>query len=557
MNFNVTKQIRFFALPILFILSINLNLLAQTVKTVGTSANYTTLKDAFDAINAGTITGEIELQITTNLTELYQSGYTGSGGTSDYSSIKIYPTSSDISVSGNLDAPLIDLNGAGHVVIDGRVNAVGNTRSLIISNSSISNLNFTSTLRFINDASGNTVKYSTIKGASTNYYFGVILFATTTYSTGNDDNTIENNDITSATSRPTNAIFSDGTPLKPNSGNVISNNNIYDIYNSGLSSYGIYLFQHNTDWIISTNSFFEQNDFIPTQNIVKFGAIKIEDGSNYTITNNYIGGKSALCGGTSLTKTSARNNVYTAIQLNDDMVGTSSIQGNTIKNINWSNSGDATWTAINILGGNVNIGTTTGNNIGTSTDNGSISVTGGSTMDFYGIKLAGTGTISCENNSIGSITLYNNLPDSASNFYGIYKTLEAGTTTISNNTIGSSTVANSIHSNSQSLTAPQSLRAIYLNGTGVNTISNNLIANLTNGTVNSTANIQFAYTRGIVSTRGINNIINNTIHSLKTASASNPAIYGLIAWGNLDLTTISGNTIYNISNHYCPVINQR
>ena len=43
---------------------------AQTTKTVGgTGANYATLKLAFDAINTGTITGAITLQITGSTTE--------------------------------------------------------------------------------------------------------------------------------------------------------------------------------------------------------------------------------------------------------------------------------------------------------------------------------------------------------------------------------------------------------------------------------------------------------------------------------------------------------
>ncbi len=42
---------------------------SQTIVTVGTGGNYTTLKGAFDDINAGSITGNIILQITTSTTE--------------------------------------------------------------------------------------------------------------------------------------------------------------------------------------------------------------------------------------------------------------------------------------------------------------------------------------------------------------------------------------------------------------------------------------------------------------------------------------------------------
>jgi hypothetical protein len=39
---------------------------AQTTRTVGSGGNYATLKDAFDAINAGSITGSLTLQIISN-----------------------------------------------------------------------------------------------------------------------------------------------------------------------------------------------------------------------------------------------------------------------------------------------------------------------------------------------------------------------------------------------------------------------------------------------------------------------------------------------------------
>ena len=57
-----------------------------------------------------------------------------------------------------------------------------------------------------------------------------------------------------------------------------------------------------------------------------------------------------------------------------------SVQGNTIANIVWRSSSSATtlpgvWSGIYVAAGNVNVGTVTGNTIGSSTGTGSISVT--------------------------------------------------------------------------------------------------------------------------------------------------------------------------------------
>src|SRR6185295_13716295 len=104
--------------------------------------------------------------------------------------------------------PLIDLNGADKVTIDG-LNSGGN--SLAISNLSTSAIAGTSTIRFIADATNNTIQNCTIAGSGTSATNGTIFLSTGT-STGNDGNTITNNTITSAGANlPANAIYSAGS----------------------------------------------------------------------------------------------------------------------------------------------------------------------------------------------------------------------------------------------------------------------------------------------------------------------------------------------------------
>lgn len=112
---------------------------SQITKTVGaTGADYATLKLAFDAVNSGTLTGTITLQVIDNTTETASAVLNASGtGSASYTSIQIYPTVTNKTISGNLNGPIIDLNGADNVVIDGRVNQTG-TKNLTISNTSVS-----------------------------------------------------------------------------------------------------------------------------------------------------------------------------------------------------------------------------------------------------------------------------------------------------------------------------------------------------------------------------------------------------------------------------------
>ena len=106
---------------------------AQNVTVNPGAGSYATLKDAFDAINAGTHTGAITVSIDNDTTETVSAVLNASGsGSASYTSIVINPTGAR-TVSGTISGHLIDLNGANNVTIDG-LNTGGN--SLTIDNTS-------------------------------------------------------------------------------------------------------------------------------------------------------------------------------------------------------------------------------------------------------------------------------------------------------------------------------------------------------------------------------------------------------------------------------------
>src|SRR5450759_207746 len=248
------------------LLVLPISLLAQT--PVGSGGTYSTLSEAFTAINEGNLTGDIILQIISSITEtttavVYQNGY---NGTADYTSVTIYPNGSGYILDGDIDGPLIDLNGAGNVTIDGRVNGTGSAKDLIITN--ISTGTSASTIQFSESASTNTLKYCIIKGSETGLSGGVILFSTSSTGSGNNGNTIENNDITcDVAGRPINAVYSSGTSGSENSGNIIRNNNIYNFLNHGTASNGLFFSSYTTNCTISGNSFYETASFAPSAGV--------------------------------------------------------------------------------------------------------------------------------------------------------------------------------------------------------------------------------------------------------------------------------------------------
>ncbi|WP_298363713.1 hypothetical protein [uncultured Lutibacter sp.] len=525
--------------------------------TLGTSlAYYSSLKDAFDKINTGTHRGNITIKINDNTVETSSAVLNASGsGLAEYAIVNIYPTKSGLSISGNLSTPLIDLNGADNVIFDGRVNGLGLSKDLSFINNSTSSTAGTSTFRFINGAKNNTIKYCEIKGSETNTSSGVLFFSTTSSFNSNDNNTIENNDISTAITneRPVNVIYSSGISGGENRGNIISANNIYNFFNSGIASNGIFLSTYTTDWIIESNSFYETLPFTGTA-AVGYNAIRIDNtgGNNFNISDNFIGGSSPQCNGSAWAKTNATNNTFNAISLNVGTSSESSIQNNTIRNFNWSNSANGSWTGIQILGGNVNVGNVTGNTIGSLTENNLVTVTGSTSgLNVYGIHILSAGTVNCQKNNIGSITTANG-GAFASNIFGINKSSTPGSTTISNNFIGSTTVANNINASSASTSNNQVVYGIYNNGFGVISISNNTISSLTNGTTNTSTGT-LGVVQGINSNAGSITVSNNNIFNLVNSNANievnnNASVCGISLTGTTSNKTIKGNIVYNLSN---------
>ena len=527
--------------------------------TSGTStAYYSTVKAAFDAINAGTHQGAITVLINQNTTETAAAVLNASSTPSSYTSVNIYPTSSGLSISGDLATPLIDLNGADNVTIDGRVNATGTAKDLVITNTSTSTADGVSTIRFINDACSNTVKYCVIKGSA--YTFtgsGILFFSTAGSNNGNDNNLIDHNDITCASdvNRPKYAVYSLGTSGKENDGNTVSNDNIFDFFNRSVASAGIYLSSNNSAWTISGCSFYEQNTLSPSGNGAYYAVyVNSSTGNDFSITGNYIGGSAALCSGT-FTKTSSNDNWFYGISVGVGSGTASNIQGNTIQNFNYANSLKALWFGINVGGGAVNIGTVTANTIGAATGNGSVTLTNTTTGGyFYAINIAGLATTIAQNNIIGAITLANATAANATNFFGI-ATSSSGTTTISNNTIGSTDAgtSNSINVSSAATGNAQTVYGIYRSGAGTVSISGNTISKLTNGTTNATAETA-GLINGITTTIGTNTISDNIVRDLTIANANTfsdhtASISGIVLKStSSSAQSITGNTIYNLSN---------
>ena len=132
----------FYLSTFLFLFSLGVKAQVRVSATAATTGptSYTTLKGAFDALNAGTHQGIITITITGNTTETATATLNASGnGAASYSSVNIKPeTGATPVISGNINGgPLIRCNGSRNLTIDGSNNGT-TSRNLTITNTSTS-----------------------------------------------------------------------------------------------------------------------------------------------------------------------------------------------------------------------------------------------------------------------------------------------------------------------------------------------------------------------------------------------------------------------------------
>ena len=516
--------------------------------------DYQTITSAIADIQAQGLGGALVLELAStyvSAAETFPITFSNLTGASAVNTVTVRPASGTtnlIITSANTTAT-VDLNNANFLTIDGRAGGLGTTKGLTLENTATAG----TALRFINEASNNTVRYAVLKGVTTSANSGVIWFSTTTGLNGNDNNTIDNCDVGDGTTTPTHAIYSfgsTGTTAQNNSGNTVANSNIFN-----FSLAGVRLFGGSTDWNITGNSFYQTSPRAASTGSVFGILIETSSGNNFLVANNFIGGSAPNAAGAAWTTTgTTETNRFVGIHLN---VGTStptSVQGNTIKNFLWTTASNSAvppggWTGINIEAGSVNIGTGTGNTIGSVTGTGSVSVTNSTSGGTnFGIAAGGPGSHFISNNTIGSITTNGTTAAISASLVGIQVT--AGTNEISNNIIGSATTANSLNAATSS-TSPiaQQVTGILSSSSGGATITGNTIANLNNNYDNTAAAGQI---RGIVTSAGSNTIIGNTVRNLSTTSrnqnSTNHSVFGITQTSTTAGQTISQNVVHSLSN---------
>jgi hypothetical protein len=555
---------------------------AQNVNVSGAvvgNGTYPDLGSAFTAINSGSQTGAIiTVAIVGNTTE----PATAVLNAGTWMQLNIVPAGGSArTIAGVVAGPLVDFNGADKILMDG-LNSGGN--SLTVSNTDVTG----NTIRFINDAHIISVQNASLLGAGP----ATVLISTGTL-TGNDTLTVNNCTLDgNGSGNPTVGILSNGTAGMDNSTIVISNNNIANTFNATLATAAIQAQANSSDWTVSNNRIYQSAARLYTTANTHRG-ILIQAGNNHSVTGNIIGYASPAQSGT-YTMNGTIATRFVGVELSVGTTTASSIQGNTVSSFAIATSSGATTTygvfcGIYVTAGNVNIGTVTGNTIGSGTGVNNIVVTSTTSGALIaGIASTSTGSMVISNNSIGSLTSSGATASIAGSVTGINCAGIAASMTISNNIIGNTT-ADNIRGGTSGLTTGSSLvsginfpsapsgtitvsgntiRNLSSFGTGTTgfcrgiwtlastaiastfVINSNTISNLSCNAANTSISNGQSVVAGVAIGAGTNNVVSqNTITNLSQIGATTTQSYVVgITNGNATNTTIERNTIHTLSN---------
>ncbi|MGA9115814.1 MAG: FlgD immunoglobulin-like domain containing protein [Bacteroidota bacterium] len=297
-------------------------------------------------------------------------------------------------ISANVSQMFV-LNGVDWLVIDGSNTPGGTTRDLTIRDSSTTGVPIT----LQNDATNNTIQHCILEGAYSATPGGVVKFGTGV-AEGNSGNTLLHNQLRNRSdvtgSSVYSGIYSSGTTGAANRENAITGNEILN-----FASYGIYAGStgNGSGWQIHGNSFYDNTGTTSTTTRYALYFLPGTGSGGHTVSDNFVGGTAPNAGGSALAVGGSFYGIYVSVDATDG----STIEGNTIQNINMTGTGAYSFYGIYVSGGLAEV---TGNTVGhASTPN---SIVNAGTSNTYCINTASSaGPQVIEDNLVANVSAAN------------------------------------------------------------------------------------------------------------------------------------------------------
>lgn len=536
-----------------------------------TSAGYSTLKLAFDAINAGTHTGSITIGISANTSEGATPATLNStgAGSASYTSVGISPIVDGVSVSGVPASGfgVIQLKGCDNVTIDGdNPNTTGTNRNLSIISTATSTITLTSVIRIATvnvaaalDATSITIKNCVLTGnasgrnasantsttGSENNTFGIYV--------GGNGGSTATDAMTALTSVTTNVIPTSTTVntllIDNNSVNSCARGIVFD-GNTTASSTGVTITNNligdqattlsgNPPYTTPTTTVYTKGIYIAGTNAITITGNTLKNILSYVATTmTAIELVSAIGSGT----INISNNTLNGIVQNSTTTspvrgilvsvaaGAYTVGSNTVTNVQWVGGSTTATSVVDGIEVNSAGAATIEKNIVSTIYNRNTA-----TFGAYGINLAGGNNHIIRNNFVYDVS-HDMSGGAAFDYqYGVFGIrINSGTGhKVYHNTVGMSGTMPGTATSSH-LSAAFAITSTSLTGIDVR---NNIFSNTLSGGTTSIAHVSVALPSG--GTSAMNLTWNNNAYYSGTTAASQ---------GIAQVGTVAGTTFYLASN---------
>lgn len=503
---------------------------AQVSLTGALTGNPTTLKGAFDIINAGGGSGNVTVFIGANTIETAQAILTANNYT-----VLVRPLGNQ-TIEGNIADALIVLNGTANVVIDGLSQTGANT--LTIRNTNTGNI--ANAIRIEGASANNTIKRCIIEAACNGNLTrtaAVVVSVNNEITTGNiiDSNWIRPSAVTGLKGGIIIGRLSTGSNGSINN-TQITNNRIENAFvDESLTNYGIAIAQNANNTVIRGNSIYNSNIYTNNSitNEASYAGINFSSaagvGSGCVVDSNYIGGSAPNALGGNMFLNSFQRQMFIGISVNNTIVNNpTTVTRNVIRNIQLTSRNMSTismnpFRGIQVVAANLQaynnniVGSETNNSI---VINQLITSTGGMSNFGHVIQLACATPI--EENFTGGLNVVHLSDFAATGSHGLSLFAVIGNISginLKNNTIGSAVADNiAVQNNSSVAMSVNAFQVSSTNASPVINIDSNVVRNIT--------------ATGVVSLFAIRNFFGNVATTSSAVTLNGNVISNLSLSGN-------------------------
>ena len=328
---------------------------AAVIYTVGTTGAYPTIAAALAAVPSATLTQAYELHL---LDAAYNESVTLTKiGTATFPlTLRPAPGVAAVVISGTLTFGA----GSRYATVSGNNGTVARTLTLRQPGTSAP------TVRFIGDASNNTVREALVLGSNTLLAGGVVEVGASV-SAGNDRNTITLSYVGNAAASPlpANLVYAATAGTGVNDNFTLTDSQLYN-----FTGTGVLVGAGNGDqWNISRNSIYYNAAAVPTtaQTGIRFAPGTGAD--DVLLSDNYIGGRAAGATGGVWTNVGTQDFFGIVISSSSSAVQTNEVTNNTVSQVSLTGIGPEVLTALSVDAGRAELMSNTLSNL-TNTANG-------------------------------------------------------------------------------------------------------------------------------------------------------------------------------------------